>query len=166
MSKLTWQLKNLLRHNRDGGRATQKTRQETLMLTSKQLNELGFVQLKVTGLKTKHITQLIEKWKADELATGTIKNRMSHIRWWAGKTNRTHLIPTNDELGIDKRIYVTNESKAVQLTPEHLNQVNDPYIRYSLQLQAQFGLRREESIKFNAHYADNGDKNNPKSRLV
>ena len=44
---------------------------------------------------------------------------------------------------LDKRIYVTNESKAVQLTPEYLMQVNASYIRYSLQLQAQFGLRRE-----------------------
>ncbi len=158
MSKLTWQLRNLLHHNRDGGRATQKARQEILILASKQLNELGFVQMKVTRLKTKNITQLIEKWKTDGLATGTIKNRMSHIRWWAGKTNRSHLVPTNDELGIDKRIYVTNESKAVELTPEHLKQVNDPYIKYSLQLQAHFGLRREESIKFNAHYADKGDR--------
>ena len=83
---------------------------------------------------------------------------MAHIRWWAGKTRAAHKIPTNDELGIDKRIYVTNDNKAVQLTQEHLNQVDDPNIKVSLQLQAQFGLRREESIKFNAHYADQGDK--------
>jgi len=111
MSKLTWQLRNLLRHNRDGGRATQKARQEILTLTSKQLNDLGFVQMEVTGLKAKHITQLIDKWKADGLATGTIKNRMAHIRWWAGKTSRTHLIPTNDELGIDKESMLPMKAK-------------------------------------------------------
>jgi site-specific recombinase XerC len=158
MDKLTWQLKDLLHHNRDGGRATQKSRQETLMLVAKQLKALGFKFMNINGLKAKHVTKLTEKWKADGLANGTIKNRMAHIRWWARKTNAAHKIPSNDQLEIEHRNYVTNDSKAVILTQEHLKQVADPNIKISLQLQAYFGLRREEAIKFNAQYADQGDR--------
>ena len=88
MNKLTWHINDLMNHNRDGGMATQKSRQQTLTLAAKQLEELGFKHLRVTGLKTKHVTQLTEKWKADGLAAGTIKNRMAHIRWWAGTTEQ------------------------------------------------------------------------------
>ncbi len=158
MDKLTWQLKNLLNHNRDGGRATQKSRQETLTLVAKQLKSLGFKFMNVNGLKAKHVIKLTEKWKADGLASGTIKNRMAHIRWWAGKTNASHKIPTNDQLEIEHRSYVSNDSKAVNLTPAHLEKVTDLNIKYSLQLQAHFGLRREEAIKFNPHYADQDNK--------
>ena len=146
MDKLTWQLKDLLNHNRDGGRATQKSRQETLTLVAKQLKSLGFKFMQVNGLKAKHVTKLCEKWKIDGLANGTIKNRMAHIRWWAEKTNAAHKIPSNDQLEIEHRVYVTNESKAVELTQSHLEKVADPNIKYSLQLQAHFGLRREEAI--------------------
>ena len=38
-----------------------------------------------------------------------------------------------------------------------MDKVNDPYVRMSLALQAAFGLRREEAIKFQPHYADRGD---------
>jgi len=38
-----------------------------------------------------------------------------------------------------------------------LEQVTDVHVRMSLQLQAAFGLRREEPIKFQPSYADRGD---------
>lgn len=158
MDKLTWQLIELQKHNRDGSMATQKNRRETLTLAAKQLKQSGFNQMNVNALKGKHVTKLTQKWRADGLAAGTIKNRMAHLRWWASKVNAAHKIPSNDQLEIDRRVYVTHENKAVELTPEHLEKVADPNIRYSLQLQAQFGLRREEAIKFNPHYADKGDR--------
>ncbi|MEP7243594.1 MAG: integrase domain-containing protein, partial [Gammaproteobacteria bacterium] len=37
-----------------------------------------------------------------------------------------------------------------------LERVSDPYVRMSLALQQAFGLRREESIKFQPRYADRG----------
>ena len=49
-------------------------------------------------------------------------------------------------------------SKARQLTAGDLAQVTDPYSRVSLQLQAAFGLRREESLKFQPAWADRGDR--------
>lgn len=51
---------------------------------------------------------------------------------------------------------MTNENKARQLGSS-LDRVTDPYVRMSLQLQEAFGLRREESIKFQPRHADRGD---------
>jgi integrase len=51
---------------------------------------------------------------------------------------------------------MTNISKAQELS-KGLEQVTDAHVRMSLQLQAAFGLRREEAIKFQPSYADRGD---------
>lgn len=55
-----------------------------------------------------------------------------------------------------ERRYVTNISKAQELGTG-LEQITDVHVRMSLQLQAAFGLRREEAIKFQPSYADRGD---------
>jgi hypothetical protein len=110
-------------------------------------------------LKNKHIEALVGKWGEDGLGVGTIKNRMSHLRWWAEKINKQSIIAKdNDHYGIDRRIYVTNISKARQLDQARLDSISDPYVQWSLKLQAVFGLRREESIKFKAAWADRGTK--------
>ncbi|MFY1877895.1 integrase domain-containing protein [Achromobacter xylosoxidans] len=62
----------------------------------------------------------------------------------------------NTQLGVAERRYVTNISKAQELGTG-LEQVTDVHVRMSLQLQAAFGLRREEAIKFQPSYADRGD---------
>jgi integrase len=54
-------------------------------------------------------------------------------------------------------VFVTNVSKAKVLDADVLARVTDPYTRMSLQLQAAFGLRREESIKIMPGWADCGD---------
>lgn len=40
---------------------------------------------------------------------------------------------------------------------DKLDNITDPHVRMSLRLQATFGLRREESIKFQPRYADRGN---------
>nr|WP_279545431.1 integrase domain-containing protein [Pseudoteredinibacter isoporae] len=52
---------------------------------------------------------------------------------------------------------VAKTSKAQSLDQQKLNSITDPHIRMSLELQAAFGLRREESIKFTPSYADQQD---------
>jgi hypothetical protein len=59
-------------------------------------------------------------------------------------------------LGIPKRRYVTHENRAKELA-DGLDRITDPHVRMSLRLQEAFGLRREESIKFQPGYADRGD---------
>lgn len=114
--------------------------------------------MSVDSLKPKHVAALLDKWKQDGVSTGTIKNRMSALRWWAEKIGKENIIArTNGEYGIAERVFVTNVSKAKVLDADTLARVSDPYSRMSLQLQAAFGLRREESIKIKPGWADGGN---------
>jgi Integrase len=93
------------------------------------------------------------------LGVGTIKNRMAELRWWAEKIGKQNVVAReNDHYGIGKRQYVTNVSKARELTAGDLSKISDPYTRMSLQLQGVFGLRRGESIKIRPEWADRGGK--------
>jgi hypothetical protein len=51
---------------------------------------------------------------------------------------------------------VSDGSKAKTIGVTDLEKVRDPHVRMSLELQAAFGLRREEAIKFAPSYADKG----------
>ncbi|CAB3821620.1 hypothetical protein LMG26854_01496 [Achromobacter aegrifaciens] len=157
MDDLTYTLRQLCLRNRDGSHATQADRQRSLSLVARQLREAGFRQMRATSLKGKHVEALLQRWQAEGLSAGTIKNRMAHLRWWAEKIGKAGILPAdNTKLGIPERRYVTNESKAKELG-DRLDRVTDTHVRMSLRLQAVFGLRREESIKFQPRYADRGD---------
>jgi len=157
MDDLTYTLRQLCQRNRDGSHATQADRQSSLSLAARQLREAGFRQMRANSLKGKHVEALLQRWQAEGLSAGTLKNRMAHVRWWAEKVGKAGILPTNNtKLGIPDRRYVTNESKAKELG-DRLDRVSDPHVRMSLRLQAAFGLRREESIKFQPRYADRGD---------
>ena len=56
---------------------------------------------------------------------------------------------------IEKRVYVTNENKSVSLHDLDLSKI-DENIAQSLRLQDAFGLRREESMKFQPEFALDG----------
>ena len=60
--------------------------------------------------------------------------------------------------GIPDRRFVTNESKAKDITQEQLSKVKDQHVCMSLELQRVFGLRREEAMKFQPCYADQGNQ--------
>lgn len=157
MDDLTFTLRTLCLRNRDGSHATQADRLRALVLMGRQLRENGFRQMRATSLKGKHVDALIAGWQAEGLSAGTLKNRVAHLRWWAEKVGKAGVIPAdNAQLAIPDRQFVTNESKARQLG-DSLDRVSDPRVRMSLELQAAFGLRREESIKFQPGYADQGD---------
>ena len=159
MRDLNYDLKQLCRHNRDGSYATQADREHILDLIADQLQEMGFRHMNAHSLKPKHVEKLVERWLAEELSPGTIKNRMSALRWWAEKTGKENIIArTNAAYGIPDRVYVTNISKAKELVMDQLKQIRTDCIRISLRLQAAFGLRRAESIKIVPKWADRGDR--------
>src|SRR6185437_3435464 len=154
MDDLTYTLRTLCQRNRDGSHATQADRLRTLTLASRQLREAGFLQMTARSLKGRHVDALRERWQAEGLSAGTLKNRFAHLRWWAEKVGKAGIIPAdNTQLGIPERRFVTNEDKSRQLGAR-LERVTDPHVRASLKLQEVFGLRREESIKFQPSYAD------------
>ncbi len=158
MQDLNYELKQLCKHNRDGSFATQHDRERILTLIANQLREMGFVNMRAQSLKARHVEALVQRWLAEGLSAGTLKNRMTTLRWWAEKIGKPCVVAqSNEEYGIPDRRYVTNVSKARQLTSGDLTQVTDPYTRMSLRLQATFGLRRKESIKIQPAWADRGD---------
>jgi len=155
---LNYQLKQLCRHCREGSHATQAKRERMLTLIANQLHERGYRGMTAISLKPKHIEALLGRWREQGLSTGTIKNRMATIRWWANKVDKRNVVArTNEHYGIPDRRFVTNESKAKTVTREQLEKVKDEHVRMSLELQQAFGLRREEAMKIRPCIADQGD---------
>lgn len=158
MRDLNYQLKQICRRNRDGSYSTQAKRFHHLMMMANQLHELGFHGMTARSLKPKHVDALVKHWMEQELAVGTIKNRMSVLRWWAEKVAKQNVIArSNEHYGIPDRQFVSSTSKATGVTVQELDKITDPYVRMSLELQQAFGLRREEAIKFCPGFADRGD---------
>ena len=159
MRGLNHQLKQLCRSNRDGSFGTQARRERELTLLANQLHGLGYRGMGSHSLKPKHVQALVEVWLSTGVAIGTLKNRMSALRWWARKVDRQNVIArSNDHYGIPNRQFVTGQSKARTVSDADLEKIRDPHVRMSLALQEAFGLRREEAIKFSPSYADKGDR--------
>ena len=158
MRELNHDFKNLCQRNRDGSFATQHDRESILTLIANQLDEDGFRHLRATGIRSKHVEHLVERWHAEEISAGTFKNRMSALRWLAEKIDKQNIVARdNAAYGIAERRHVTNVSKAHELDADKLAAVVDLYTALSLRLQEAFGLRREESIKLRPAWADRGD---------
>ena len=152
------QLRSLCARRREGSFSTQNTRRRLLNVIADDLRRLGYRNMQLTSLKQKHVWALVRDWQERDLSVATQKNRMSALRWWANNTRRGEVVAaSNDHYGIDRRTFVAEHSKATALDIEKLAKVTDPYVALSLRLQQAFGLRREEAIKFQVHYADRGD---------
>ena len=148
----------LCKANRDGSYSTQATRRRILDRIANQLHELGYKHMQAKSLKPKHVEALVSLWKNQGLSIGTLKNLLSGLRWWARHVGKPDIIPKdNDAFDIGKRSQVAKESKAWELKEAQLEKISDPYVRLSLRLQAAFGLRREEAIKFRPNYAIKDD---------
>ncbi|MDE2989777.1 MAG: integrase domain-containing protein [Chloroflexota bacterium] len=159
MRQLNWDLKLLEREAKDGSRGKRRDRSYSLALMANTLQDLGFKGLRARGLKEKHVEALVGEWNRQGLSTGTMANRMAHVRWWAQKVGKPGVVrPSNAAYGIVKDSSVAREDKSRPLDREKLAQVTDPHVRMSLRLQDAFGLRREEAMKFQPRYADRGDR--------
>ena len=129
-----------------------------LSLMANQLYELGYRQMKAQSLKPKHVEALTQLWEQQDISIGTRKNRLSVLRWWAKKIGKQNVVARDNEVyGIGSRTYVPKATKAQELDESKLKEITDPNVLISVRLQAAFGLRREEAIKFNPTYADQGD---------
>jgi integrase len=136
--------------------ASQADMRHMLFRCIKDLHDLGYKVGHVKGLQAKHIITLVEHWKSQNKGTATIKNYMSKLRATARLLDNQKLIkPNNAAYHIDKRSYAPTQNKAIHQID--LTKCIDPYIRLSLEGQALFGLRREESMKFTVRDAVNGN---------
>lgn len=153
-------MKQLSDRNRDGSYATRANRSRMLDLCANQLRDLGYNNLKTAHqIKPKHIHRLVNRWKEENISTGTIKNRMAALRWMTEKTGHPDVIAKdNDHYGIGHRTYVTNNDRSVAFDQEKIDAIEDKYIQATALLQREFGLRREEATKFIPGWADRGNR--------
>ncbi|MDG6898078.1 integrase [Actinobacillus delphinicola] len=160
MKNLVFSLNNLMKSNKEDSFATRAEREKHLRKSMMEILEKYNNLNDVKQLKTRHIEYLVERWKNKGLSPGTIKNQLSYLRWLSRKINKPNIVRRNNsEYNVDKRTYVNNENKGKTLNSSKMALIKEknPSIYYSLRLQEQFGLRREESIKFQPEYADKGD---------
>lgn len=158
MKTLNFELKKLCSTHKEGSFATQSNRHEMLQQIAGELDRLGFKHMKASSLKQKHVEALVKSWHERDLSAGRMKNLMAVMRWWADKAGANGAVAaSNDAYGIERRIYVTNTQKAATAPETAKESISDPYVRASVELQAAFGLRREEAIKFSPSFADRGD---------
>lgn len=149
---------SFLKHNKEGSFSTHAHRCARIRQMVEQLTEKYNGLQNIREIKTRHIDYLVERWKGEGLSAGTIKNRMSDLRWIAEKIGKQNIVKrTNAEYDIERRVYTNNEINiAKTVTDTQLDAVSDPFVRLSLKLQREFGLRREEALKFSYQYADQG----------
>ena len=146
-------------NNTERSYATQASRASHLHIMARELSEMGYRHLSPRNLRRKHVDALVKRWLEARLAIVTIKSRVSTMRWLARSTGRPNVIPrTNAELGIPDRSNAGRPSKAFTLTAAQLERVPSPYVRVSLELEQEFGLRREEATKIRPHEADQGNR--------
>lgn len=143
---------HVLKHNRDGSYATQHDRKNILLKFADDLVSQGYGLRDIRGLKEKHVLAVIKFWQSSGLATSTIKNRTSVLRYLCGRINKVNLIPDNNKLLIGKRAYVPVRNRALH-HPDFLK-ISNQHVRISLELQRVFGLRREEALKIKPWVAD------------
>ena len=158
MRPLNFDLKNLTRRNREGSFSTQACRARGLNQLANELHELGFKLKVAKNLAPKHINALVSAWKNGGIQDASIRNRLGWLRWWAKKIDKRGLLPSNNvNFGLQERRKF-NGDKAKVLTAEDLKKVADDRIALALQLEAAFGLRREEALKMRPIVADKGNR--------
>ena len=157
MKKLEHKILQICNRNRDGSHATQANRKAILSMCVEQLEQAGYKvnELKPHDLKGRHINALVKCWQNDGVSVGTMKNRLACLRWLAEKIGNKGLVKSNDELGIEKRQYISNDNKSLDLADVSKADLEklSPHVLLSVELQKEFGLRREESMKFQPSYA-------------
>ena len=158
MRDLNWDLLRLQRRDSDGSHATRRDRSYALAEMADALHEAGYRGLRAKGLRGKHVESLVRHWRAGRVSDATLMNRMAHLRWWAERVGKGNLVKPNADYGIRPRSHVADGTKRRDLDAGKLARVADPHVRIALLLQAAFGLRREEAIKFTPARDDRGDR--------
>ena len=157
MDDLTMNLVRLCQRNRDGSYGTQNNRRRGLTAMAQDLADLGYKLPSAESLKPKHVEALVEKWLDADTTDASIRNRLTWLRWWAEKVNKPNVINRdNAAYGVAERGEITR-NRAQSLDPAKLATIECPNIKASLLLQAAFGLRREEAMKFQPHKAIRAD---------
>lgn len=153
--KTEYQVKQIMKYNRDGSPDKQQSRHQNLMRSLKELQARGYSKRwDVHKIGKKEVNRLVRDWRDRGLTHKTIANRMADIRWLADKVNRSEEIPSNRDVGIGLRKNSSDygENKSQQLSQHHLDKMDDR-MKLINQLKLEFGLREKEALKFQHRYA-------------
>ncbi len=155
MDALAFDLKNLALRAGEGSYLTRNQRHRGLQLIARELKGLGYQLPSARSLKPKHIQALVSSWTVAGLSAGTLKNRMSWVRWWAASVRRSSVLPAvNADLGIGARTF-REEGRAHTTALNKIATLPD-WMQCAIRLQMGLGLRLEESLKFRVGVADKG----------
>jgi len=101
MRALNYDFRVLCRRYRDGNAVTRTDREQILHLIAGQLHDMGFEDLRADELEAEHVEQLAQRWIGEGLVVGTLKNRMTTLRWLARRIGDPSIVePTNAAYGI------------------------------------------------------------------
>jgi site-specific recombinase XerD len=126
-----------------------------------ELKDLGFGVTKFENLTNKHVGSVVTSWIDKGLQNSTIKSYLSGVRAVAEFYGNNRIHKDNSEFGVGQRDTVSNNGdKAVpdSVFDEVKNVLKDiekngdreaGRVLAQINLQREFGLRREESYKFN-----------------
>jgi len=156
MRDFPYAMKVVCDRNREGSYATNAARQKVLIQVANQLESLGYKHLKrAEQLKPKHIDRLVSHWQEKGISAATMKNRMAHLRWLSRTINQRELLAkSNDHYGISERQYVSNDNRSTRFDDSKIALIRNDYVKAAALLQREFGLRREEAMKFIPSQAD------------
>lgn len=158
MDDLSFSLKTLCTHSGEGSFGTRALRQRGLQAMATDLKTLGYKLPAAASLKGKHVGALVGHWKARGISDQSIRNRLTWLRWWAYQVGKPGLLPKdNDTFGLAERGRFSG-NRAKRLEHAMLERVTDPRVQLALKLEAAFGLRREEALKFRPAIADKGNR--------
>lgn len=72
MRNLNYQLKQLSRQNRNGSHRTHRDRTWILSCNAHKMHAFSYRKMSVRPLKPKHVEALVERWRNEAFAIGTI----------------------------------------------------------------------------------------------
>jgi site-specific recombinase XerC len=153
--KTDYQVRQILKYNRDGSPDRQLARHQNLMRCIDQLQARGYARRwDVHKLGKKEVSRLVHDWRDQGLAHRTIANRMVDLRWLADKVGRLDQIPSNKDIGIGLRKNQEGYGETRAIAPDWAKIHALPEReRLITELRIEFGLRTQEAIKFQHAYA-------------
>lgn len=147
MKDFSHAVRELCRRDGLGSITTRRNRRGMLLAFGEELWAMGYEIRNPYCLKPKHIAALVEKWKSSGLGVGTLKNRLSALRWLAAAVGKASIVPReNEKFGIGSR--APTEDRAQVLDERKVLQLADERVELSVRLMALFGMRVEEALKF------------------
>jgi site-specific recombinase XerC len=148
--KTDFQIRQILKYNRDGSPDRQTARHQNLMRCVEQLQARGYSKRwDVHKIGKREATRLVHDWREQGLAPRTIANRLVDIRWLADKVGRESEIPSNKDLGLPLRKNTEGYGQSKSVAPDWGKIASlDERMALITELRVEFGLRTEEALKF------------------